>query len=79
MEWSGPATFTSKFDVCPFCGKSLKPKDSNFSSMDEVLSHIVDTFGIDTMRDGVKLQSLFADLAPQLKKEKERDYAPALY
>ncbi len=70
MEWSGPTIFTSKIDACPFCGKSLKPENPIFSSMDEVLSYIAEAFGIATMRDGVKLQSLFADLAPQLKKEK---------
>lgn len=70
MEWSGPAAFTSKINTCPFCGKSLQPVRSQFSSMDEVLSYTVGKFGIEIMRDGVKLQSYFADLAPHLKKEK---------
>lgn len=70
MEWSGPAAFTSKINACPFCGKSLNPENPHFSSMDEVLSYIAGAFGVATMRDGVKLQSLFADLAPHLKKEK---------
>jgi hypothetical protein len=38
--------------------------------MDEVLSYTVGKFGVEIMRDGVKLQSFFADLAPHLKKEK---------
>ena len=70
MEWSGPAAFTSKINACPFCGASLQPAKPQFSSMDEVLSYTVGTFGVEIMRDGVKLQSFFADLAPHLKKEK---------
>lgn len=70
MEWTGPAAFTSKINDCPFCGKSLQAAKPQFSSMDEVLSYTVGKFGIEIMRDGVKLQSFFADLAPHLKKEK---------
>lgn len=70
VEWTIPATFTSKIDVCPFCGKSMQPEKPLLSSLDDVLAHIHKNFGEEAMRDGTKLQSLFADLAPQLKREK---------
>lgn len=70
VEWTIPATFTSKIDVCPFCGKSMPREKPLLSSLDDVLAHIRKNFGDEVMRDGTKLQSLFADLAPQLKREK---------
>lgn len=70
VEWTIPATFTSKIDVCPFCGKSMQPEKPLLSSLEDVLAHINKNFGEEAMRDGAKLQSLFADLAPQLKREK---------
>lgn len=70
VEWTVPATFTSKIDVCPFCGKSMQPEKPLLSSLDDVLVHILKNFGDEAMRDGTKLQSLFVDLAPQLKREK---------
>lgn len=70
VEWTVPVTFTSKIDVCPFCGKSIQPEKPLLSSLDDVLVHILVNFGEEALRDGIKLQSLFADLAPQLKREK---------
>lgn len=70
VEWTVPATFTSKIDVCPFCGNSVQSEKHLFSSLDDVLAHILNRFGIEVMDDGIKLLSLFADLAPQLKREK---------
>ena len=70
VEWTVPATFTSKIDACPFCGKLMQPAKPLLSSLDDVLAHIYKNFGEEAMRDGTKLQSLFADLAPQLKREK---------
>lgn len=70
MEWTGPATFTSQISICPFCGNTLNSVTPQFSSMHDVLSYIVENFGLETMREGMKLQSLFADLAPSLKREK---------
>ena len=70
VEWSGPVSFTSKIDVCPFCGKSLKPEPQTYNSIEDVLKYISETFGPETMRNGTKLQSFFADLAPHLRKEK---------
>lgn len=70
VEWTIPPTFTSKIDVCPFCGKSIHPAKKQQNSMDDVLPYILKNFGSEAMKDGAKLQSLFADLAPELKREK---------
>lgn len=69
-SWTYPAGFVKVTDKCPFCGKSLMPEHGIESSLSNVLSYIADTFGDDAMKDGRKLLSLFADLAPNLKREK---------
>lgn len=69
-EWTIPASFTSKIEICPFCGNPMQPKKVVFSSLDDVLQYILQNFGLEAMGDGIKLQSIFSDLAPQLKREK---------
>ena len=70
VEWTVPATFTSKIDVCPFCGKSMQPEKPKFNSLDDILSFIKKEFGKEVLGDCVKLQSLVSDLAPHLTREK---------
>ena len=48
----------------------MQPEKPLLSSLDDVLAHIYRNFGEEALRDGAKLQSLFADLAPQMKREK---------
>lgn len=68
--WTYPAGFSGATNKCPFCGKLLLPEHGSATSLDGVLSCIADTFGGETMKDGAKLLGLFADLAPNLKREK---------
>jgi len=51
---------------CPFCGKPLKPQNN---TMEDTLKYIAGTYGADILRDGRKLASYFADIAPELRRE----------
>ncbi len=69
-EWNAPPSISASLKACPFCGGALSEPVNEFSSPEAVLKYIFERFGIEFMRDGSKLLSCFADLAPALKKEK---------
>ena len=68
-EWNIPGQ-TIMPENCPFCAKKLVVKTSSTAcTLEGVLLEIATSFGVDTLKDGRKTLSFFADLAPQLKKE----------
>ena len=65
-EWNSANPVTS----CPFCGKPLTVKPSAQPTMESVLEKIRDRIGVEALENNKKMLSCFADLAPQLKRER---------
>ena len=69
-EWNTPGQKAGPKN-CPFCGKKLVAEAHNIpETLEDVLLEIVDSCGVDTLKDGRKTLGFFCDLAPQLKKER---------
>lgn len=67
-EWNG----VKELDTCPFCRANLKAeiKTKDFQSVGEFFNYALSVYGVEILRDGRKLVSLFADLAPELEQER---------
>lgn len=70
-EWTFSISLKAPIRICPFCGGYLEYESNSVTkTVDGVLSEIVQRFGIDTLRSGTRTVALFADLAPQMEREK---------
>ena len=69
-EWMVSESFTKNIESCPFCGEAMTIEPPVLETMDDVLAQICKEFGTDVLRDGTKLLSIFADMAPKLKRER---------
>lgn len=66
------------FVACPYCGIRLDGADpsgtvssaSNDSGVKEALKQLIETFGIDILKDNKKLISLLSDYIPEYEKER---------
>ena len=70
-EWSISVFGNSAPTYCPVCGHSVSsPTVKHLSSLEETLQVIVRDYGIKQLQDGARAIAFFADLAPNLRKEK---------
>lgn len=64
-EWNA----IKKITKCPFCDKNLETKQDTFSSFNDVIKFIVDTYGTDILKNKGKFVSMISDYAPGYIKE----------
>lgn len=69
-EWHVSPGLSKSITNCPFCGKSLLPEKKKLDTVEEVLVEINSRFGVSILTDETKLVAYFADLAPQLSKQR---------
>ena len=69
-QWSVDAQIASQLSSCPFCGKPLIGKKQTFDTMEAVLREIIRLEGVEALRNGNRMISIFSDLAPHLTRER---------
>ena len=62
-EWNS----SKSIQVCPFCGESLVQPESE--KPEDILSYIIEEYGIEVFQKEKLLLSYFSDFAPHLSKE----------
>ena len=70
-EWNAPNATSVVMEKCPFCGQSLIEKDKKLDTLEAVLVEIVDSYGVDVLRNGKSMLAYVSDLAPSMRKEKK--------
>lgn len=69
-EWNVNPEIADKMTVCPFCGKPLAEEKNAPQTMEAVLREILKSEGADALLNGKRMQGYFADLAPDMKRER---------
>ena len=69
-EWKINPSISFPETKCPFCGSPLASEKKMFETLEDVLVEIRDSYGMEILGNGSKLSAYFADLAPQLRKQR---------
>ena len=69
-EWNVSHEIAISMMNCPFCGCSLAPPKKEFANIEDVLVEIGKKFGMEVLSDGTKLGPYFADIAPNLSRQR---------
>jgi len=70
-EWKVSPSLSKSLTKCPFCGAALRTESDRQHSLPDALKSIFDTYGAEVLLDNRMLLAVFADLEPDLKRERK--------